>query len=223
NRKYIVVSLALSVCVTACGSAFYGSMSRDIFTVAVLGKGNNASAVISYKSRNYIIDLSGHYKNPQYVGKYLSDKDIESVDCIILTSDVHSLYSSYASELEFTNIENWFVMGNTSPYKNGNSIFFDDNGCQIENSDYKIRYDGEALTITFGNSEMCLISAKSEVPDHIGLIVFYGNIPKESEMICDGKSIYLDEKEAVSYQYAGMNNFKTEMSADGTYKIIEMK
>ncbi|MDE5619352.1 MAG: ComEC/Rec2 family competence protein, partial [Ruminococcus sp.] len=223
NRKYIVVSVALSVCVTACGSAFYGSMSRDIFTVAVLGKGNNASAVISYKSRNYIIDLSGHYKNPQYVGKYLSDKDIESVDCIILTSDVHSLYSSYASELEFTNIENWFVMGNTSPYKNGNSIFFDDNGYQIENSDYKIRYDGEALTITFGNSEMCLISAKSEVPDHIGLIVFYGNIPKDSEMICDGKSIYLDEKEAVSYQYAGMNNFKTEMSADGTYKIIEMK
>ena len=223
NRKYIAVSIALSVCVTACGSAFYGSMSRDIFTVAVLGKGNNASAVISYKSRNYIIDLSGHYKNPQYVGKYLSDNDIESIDCIMLTSDVHSLYSPYASELEFTDIENWFVMGNTVPCKNGNFTFFDDNGCQIENSDYRIRYDGEALKITFGRSEMCLISAKSKVPDHIGLTVFYGNIPKDSEMICDGKSIYLDEKEAVSYQYAGMNNFKTEMSADGTYKIIEMK
>ncbi len=223
NRKYIAISIALTVCITVCGSSFYRSISRDVFTVAVLGKGNNASAVISYKSRNYVIDLSGHYKNPQYVGKYLSENDIESVDCILLTSNIHSLYSSYSSELESTDIDNWFVTGNTVPYKNGNFTFFDDNGCQIENSDYKISYDGEALKITFGKSEMCLISAKSEVPANSGLNVFYGNIPKDSEMMCDGKSIYLDEKEAVSYQYAGMNNFKTEMSADGTYKIIEMK
>ncbi len=70
---------------------------------------------------------------------------------------------------------------------------------------------------------MCLLSAKSGVSGNNGLTVFYGNIPKDSEMVCDGKSIYLDEKEAVSYQYAGMNNFKTEIYKDGTYKIIEMK
>lgn len=223
NRKYTAVSIALSVFVTACGSALYNNMNRDIFTVAVLGKGSNASVVVSYKSRNYVVDLSGHYKNPQYVGKYLSENGIRSVDCIFLADDIYSLYSSYYSELESTNIENWFITGNAVPCKNGNFTFFDENGCQIENSDYKIRYDGEALKITFGRSEMCLTSAKSEVPDNSGLTVFYGNIPKNSEMICDGKSIYLDEKEAVSYRYAGMNNFKTEMSADGTYKIIEMK
>lgn len=223
NRKYTAVSIALSVFVTACGSALYNNMNRDIFTVAVLGKGSNASVVVSYKSRNYVVDLSGHYKNPQYVGKYLSENGIRSVDCIFLADDIYSLYSSYSSELESTDIEKWFITGNTVPCKNGNFTFFDDNGCQIENSDYTIRYDGEALKITFGRSEMCLTSAKSEVPDNSGLTVFYGNIPKNSEMICDGKSIYLDEKEAVSYQYAGMNNFKTEMSADGTYKIIEMK
>lgn len=223
NRKYTAISIALSVFVTACGSALYNNMNRDIFTVAVLGKGSNASVVVSYKSRNYVVDLSGHYKNPQYVGKYLSENGIRSVDCIFLADDIYSLYSSYSSELESTDIEKWFITGNTVPCKNGNFTFFDDNGCQIENSDYTIRYDGEALKITFGRSEMCLTSAKSEVPDNSGLTVFYGNIPKNSEMICDGKSIYLDEKEAVSYQYAGMNNFKTEMSADGTYKIIEMK
>lgn len=223
NRKYTAISIALSVFVTACGSALYNNMNRDIFTVAVLGKGSNASVVVSYKSRNYVVDLSGHYKNPQYVGKYLSENGIRSVDCIFLADDIYSLYSSYSSELESTDIEKWFITGNTVPCKNGNFTFFDDNGCQIENSDYTIRYDGEALKIIFGRSEMCLTSAKSEVPDNSGLTVFYGNIPKNSEMICDGKSIYLDEKEAVSYQYAGMNNFKTEMSADGTYKIIEMK
>lgn len=223
NRKYTAVSIALSVFVTACGSALYNNMNRDIFTVAVLGKGSNASVVVSYKSRNYVVDLNGHYKNPQYVGKYLSENGIRSVDCIFLADDIYSLYSSYSSELESTDIEKWFITGNAVPCKDGNFTFFDENGCQIENSDYTIRYDGEALKITFGRSEMCLTSAKSEVPDNSGLTVFYGNIPKNSEMICDGKSIYLDEKEAVSYQYAGMNNFKTEMSADGTYKIIEMK
>lgn len=223
NRKYTAVSIALSVFVTACGSALYNNMNRDIFTVAVLGKGSNASVVVSYKSRNYVVDLSNNYKNPQYVGKYLSENGIRNVDCIFLADDIYSLYSSYSSELESTDIEKWFITGNTVPCKNGNFTFFDDNGCQIENSDYTIRYDGEALKITFGRSEMCLTSAKSEVPDNSGLTVFYGNIPKNSEMICDGKSIYLDEKEAVSYRYAGMNNFKTEMSADGTYKIIEMK
>lgn len=223
NRKYTAVSIALSVFVTACGSALYNNMNRDIFTVAVLGKGSNASVVVSYKSRNYVVDLSGHYKNPQYVGKYLSENGIRSVDCIFLADDIYSLYSSYYSELESTNIENWFITGNAVPCKNGNFTFFDENGCQIENSDYTIRYDGETLEIIFGESEMCFVSAKDSIPENNGLTVFYGNIPKNSEMICDGKSIYLDEKEAVSYQYAGMNNFKTEMSADGTYKIIEMK
>lgn len=223
NRKYTAFSIALSVFVTACGSALYNNMNSDIFTVAVLGKGSNASVVVSYKSRNYVVDLSGHYKNPQYVGKYLSENGIRSVDCIFLANDIYSLYSSYSSELESTDIEKWFITGNTVPCKDGNFIFFDENGCQIENSDYTIRYDGETLEIIFGGSEMRFVSAKDSVPKNNGLTVFYGNVPKNSEMICDGKSIYLDEKEAVSYQYAGMNNFKTEMSADGTYKIIEMK
>lgn len=223
NRKYTAVSIALSVFVTACGSALYNNMNRDIFTVAVLGKGSNASVVVSYKSRNYVVDLNGHYKNPQYVGKYLSENGIRSVDCIFLADDIYSLYSSYSSELESTDIEKWFITGNAVPCKDGNFTFFDENGCQIENSDYTIRYDGETLEIIFGESEMCFVSAKDSIPENNGLTVFYGNIPKNSEMICDGKSIYLDEKEAVSYQYAGMNNFKTEMSADGTYKIIEMK
>lgn len=223
NRKYIAVATALSVCITAFGSALYSGMKRDIFTVAVLGRGNNASVVISYRSRNYVIDLSGHYKNPQYVEKYLSQNGIDSVDCIMLASNIHSLYLSYSSELEFTDVENWFITGKTVPYQNGNFIFFDNNGCEIESSDYKIRYNGEILKITFCKSEMCFVSAKSEFSADNGLTVFYGSIPKDSEMICDGKSIYLDEKEAVSYQYSGMNNFKTEMSADVTYKIIEMK
>lgn len=223
NRKYIAVATALSVCITAFGSALYSGMKRDIFTVAVLGRENNASVVISYRSRNYVIDLSGHYKSPQYVGKYLSQNGIDSVDCIMLASNIHSLYLSYSSELEFMDVKNWFITGNIVPYQNGNFIFFDNNGCEIESSDYRIRYDGEILKITFGKSEMCFVSTKSEVSANNGLTVFYGKIPKDSEMICDGKSIYLDEKEAVSYQYSGMNNFKTEMSADGIYKIIEMK
>ncbi len=223
NRKYTAVSIALSVGITACCSALYTNISRDVFTVAVLGKGNNASVVISYRSRNYVIDLSGHYKSPQYVGKYLSRNGIESVDFILLADNVHSLYSSYSSELEFTDVKNWFIAGNTAPHKNGKFILCDRNGCKIENSEYKIRYVDGVLTITFGNSEMCLLSAKSGVSGNNGLTVFYGNIPKDSEMVCDGKSIYLDEKEAVSYQYAGMNNFKTEIYKDGTYKIIEMK
>ncbi|MDE6665562.1 MAG: ComEC/Rec2 family competence protein [Ruminococcus sp.] len=222
NRKYIAVSIALSVYLTALCSVFYRNISRDIFTVAVLGRGNNASVVVSYKSRNYVIDFSD-YKNPQYVGKYLSDNGIESVDFISLENDVHSLYASYSSELKFIDVKNWFITGNTVPCENRNFTFFDDNGYKVENSEYKIIYADGVLKIIFGESEMTFMSAKSEVPENNGLTVFYGKIPKDSEMICDGKSIYLDEKESVTYKYSGMNNFKTEISADGTYKIIEMK
>lgn len=222
NRKYIAISIALSVYLTALCSVFYRNISRDIFTVAILGRGNNASVVVSYKSRNYVIDF-GNYKNPQYVGKYLSDNGIESVDFISLENDVHSLYASYSSELEFTNVKNWFITGNTVPCENRNFTFFDNNGYKVENSKYKISYIDGVLKIIFGESEMTFISAKSEVPENNGLTVFYGKIPKDSEMICDGKSIYLDENKSVTYKYSGMNNFKTEISADGTYKIIEMK
>ena len=223
NRKYTAVSIALSIGINILCSFLYSNINRNIFTVAVLGKENNASVVISYGKRNYIIDLSGHYKSPQYVGKYLSQNGIARVDVILLSDNVNSLYSSYSSELGFTDIREWYIIGKRLPHKKGKFVISKINTFEAENSKYKIRYYSGALTITFGNFEMRILSAKSGISENRGLTVFYGNIPKDSEILCDGKNIYLDEKEAVSYQYAGMNNFKTEIYKDGTYKIIEMK
>lgn len=222
NRKYISLAVAVSVAVTFMCSEVYMRSGYDRFTVAVTGRNNSASVIVSYHDSSYVIDLD-NYRNPEYVSKYLSDNNVKNVEYIILHGSVQSLYPSYVSELYSVKVNNWLAYGNTAPCGNTDVLLFDDDGYEIKTSDYSIAYSGGILRIVYKGSEMTFVSAKSEVPENRGLTVFYGRITKDTEMQCDGYSIYLDEKESAQYEYSGMNNFKAEFSANGEFRISNLK
>lgn len=223
NRRFTAFVTAFSVGFTCAVSGFQRNARREIFTTAVLGRGNNAVAVVSYKNRNYIFDLSGHYKSAEYAEKYVAENALGTVDLISLENHANALYATYAEKFAFTEVREWYTGTEISGFSGGNSVIFGSDGYKIENSGYTITYADGTLDIVFGDSEMVISSAKDGISEKNALSVYYGNIPKKAGMICDGKSIYLDKKENIFYKYSGMNNFKAEISADGTYKIKNLK
>lgn len=56
--------------------------------------------VVSYRGNTDVIDLSGNYRNSDYVRKYLKDNGEDHVSDVILTENVHSQYSAYFEDIE---------------------------------------------------------------------------------------------------------------------------
>lgn len=222
KRKCISFAVAVSIAVTFIGSEMYINSAYNKFRIAVVGRNENASVVISFHDKNYVIDLND-YRNPRYVSKYLSENNTDSIDYIILHGNVQSLYLSYINEFDSVKVKNWLVYGNTPPCGNRDAVLFNDNGYEIKSGDYSIIYSGGILRVIYKNSEITFVPAKSDIPENRGLTIFYGKITKNTEMQCDGYSIYLDGKENVSYKYSGMNNFITEISGNGKFTISNLK
>lgn len=218
NRRYISLSIAMSVAITCICPQIYSNSGYDKFRVAVVGRSTSAAVIVSFRNSNYIIDMTG-YKNPQYVSKYLSENNIDNVEYMILHGNVHSLYPSYMGELDSVEVRNCMTYGNISPCENDNIVTFD-SGYEIKTDDYSITYADDILRIIYGNSEMTFVSAKDNVPQCRGLTVFYGRITKDTDVKCDGRSIYLDSKDNV--EYSGMNNFETEVDINGNFIIHEL-
>lgn len=217
NRRYISLGIAFSICFTYLGTEFYKYSGYDKFKVAVVGKSNKASVIVSYHNKSYVIDLDD-YRNPRYASKYLSENNIDNVECIILHGSIQSLYPVYLNKLDSVKVNNWLAYGNIPPCQNNDVVIFDDS-YEIKAHDYSITYSDNVVRIIYENSEITLVSTKNDVPTNRGLTVFYDRIVKDTVMQCDNKSIYLDNKKDIDYKYSGMNNFCIEVMKDNDFKI----
>lgn len=217
NRRYISLGIAFSICFTYLGTEFYKYSGYDKFKVAVVGKSNKASVIVSYHNKSYVIDLDD-YRNPRYASKYLSENNIDNVECIILHGSIQSLYPVYLDKLDSVKVNNWLAYGNIPPCKNNDVVTFDDS-YEIKAHDYSITYSDNVVRIVYENSEITLASTKNDVPTNRGFTVFYDRIVKDTVMQCDNKSIYLDNKKDIDYKYSGMNNFCIEVMKDNDFRI----
>lgn len=211
DRKRIVsLSVALSMVFCSLTMITIDKTRKNDMIIAVLGRGNNASVVISYGEKTDIIDLSGHYRSAEYVRKYLSENGINNIDTLILTEKIASQDLNYETALSLFEVNRRLAFNDIQIYSDrlqllGDSEFFIDSG------DYIIEYDNKTLKVIYHDSVVSVSPAKD---NHYtdGLSVYYGNITKTTE-IYDTDSIYLDE---------GINNFEIVISDDGEYRIRRM-
>ncbi len=215
NRRYISLSIVISVLFVFTGTKLYEFADYNKFKVVVLGRNDNAVVIVSYQSHNYIIDLDD-YKNPDYADKYISENNIKSIEYLILHGSTQSLYPSYINKVNIIN--NCLAYGNIPPCGYDKTVTFNDS-YEIKSDDYNITYSDDILRILYNGCEMTFISTKNEIPENRGLTVFYNKIVKDTVMQCDGKSIYLDEKKTIDYEYSGMNNFCVEFVGNGDFEI----
>ncbi len=194
KRKFLGTAVIMSFAVFSVFCTSYSVWRYNNFIVSVIGQGRNVSVVINYKGDTNIIDISGNYHSPQYIRKYLGVNSISSVNNLVITKNMNSLYSSYISELKY--------------YKINNLSFSDD--FSMKNS-FSCEYKDGILVINFNNSKIILSPAK-ENNHYDGLNVFYGNLPPDIN-----SNIYLGEYD--NGEFSDMNNFEIIVYNDGVYRI----
>ncbi|MBQ8297140.1 MAG: ComEC/Rec2 family competence protein [Ruminococcus sp.] len=214
SRKYTAIMIAGVLAIFVICSSVSNDTARDQFKIAVLGSGTNATAVISYKGRTDVIDLSGHYKSPRYVRRYLALNGISEIQTLSLTADIYSQYSSYRSALALVDIENKFsskTLCLPDGFEN-DTVSFENSTLKMVNNKYSISLGGGVLRVDYGNQCVSILHTNSEVPEDTDFAVRYGNITKETVLHPDGRTIYLDEVDEIFYPYSDMNNFELILS-----------
>ncbi|NLT10454.1 MAG: hypothetical protein GXY08_13300, partial [Ruminococcus sp.] len=159
-----------------------------------------------------VIDLSGHYKSPEYVSRFLKTNDITSVDTTVLTRDVQSQYSAYSSSLGSAVPDKWIISGDTPIYGESSVENMGDGGCTWENDGRRISYSGRVLTVEASGKRLVIAPADilpEELPS-ADLLIIYGKAKQGYELPEGCEAIYLDKKEENSF-----NNFTVTISDSG--------
>ncbi|MCM1529571.1 MAG: ComEC family competence protein [Alistipes sp.] len=146
KRRSVVIALAISLAVFTMSFTAMRNTSAEMFTIAFLGKNSIGAVVVSYRDTAAVVDLNGHYKNPQYAAKYITEKGLDDVSLLILTENVQSLYASYLSEMELFTIAAVCTDGN----KVGDSKAFYGN-YQADVGEFSVEVEENRLKIVFGD------------------------------------------------------------------------
>lgn len=183
--------------------------NENALTIAVLGRGNNAAVVLTDGTRTDIFDLSGHYRSPEYVRKYLMIKGIDHVDSLILSRNSPSQSVAYSYRLE-----PFADYGESVGYK---EICIENEEYEFRGENVTVNYDGNELIIDGGAVVNFMPSKDNRISDN-GLAVYYGNITKTT-VIPPQNCIFLDDTDEFADVISGMNNFEIIISGSGQYKI----
>jgi hypothetical protein len=196
SRKAVSTALAAVVFANTAISSIYGAVTANRLTIAVLGEKNCMAAVISKGSENIVVDMGGTGNNEKYTAKYLTQKGIRDIDCLVLTGNADSKYSAYLNELNYCGIDAIQKMADIT------------DTITLENNAYTAEINGGILHITGENFDIVFLSAKADCEINSELYIYYGNIPKSAELF--ENSIALSEFG---------NNFEIIPESEGEYKI----
>ena len=217
KRRAVVVAISAAVVVFSCTLLTQTMIRRNTFRIAVLGKGSSAAIVVSCSGRRDVFDLSGNYRNPQYVRKYLMCDGADKADSIVLTRNIQAQYSAYASCLSFFPSQTWIASGETPVFGGEEVQLYGEEGFSFSTDDYSAEMVGETLTIN-RNGTSISFSPAAEISGESDLAVCYGEISRGTQLQTDG-TIYLDTKPGTDYRYSGINNFEMTITKSGIPQI----
>jgi len=209
SRRFIFVCMSLSLAFMFIASGIVRMMKNSVLTVAVLGKGSNTVVVVCKGGSADIIDLSGHYRSPSYVRKYLTRNGISSVDNIVMTAKVQSAYSAYEKELEFIDVGKWLIFADTdiASVNVSNIEYFCDAELSVERVDLRVIYDDGILTVADENGEISFVKYVDIDAVNSDVTVCYGKTTNRENT--RDNVIFNDDD----------NNFEIVLSQKGSCKI----
>lgn len=194
NRKSINIIIALGFIFIAGYNILYTALEKDTLKIAFLGRNQNLSLVLNYNGNTDIIDLSGHYKSPDYVRKYLSRNHINNINNLLITKKSASSESSYKSAMQLNNIKNIYSCSSEE--------------IKIKYKNYIIEYHDSIVDISFGKYSVCVSPYKySGTAD---IFVFYG---KSKNIDLNGSYIIYNKN---------FNNFCINLS-ENSFKIRRLQ
>lgn len=207
SRRVTAWAAAFGCAVLFLGSAVNSRTAYDSFRVAVLGKGNNAAVVVTYKGRADVIDLSGSSSSPDYVSKYLTSNNMSHADILVLTDNVQAQYSAYMAVFDRIDTGECFAAGDTPVYGSHDTSLFGEDGYAYSTGDYYAAYKNGVLTVRYGGSAVSFAESGAQTEDTEGMCVYYGTSPVKTE---NEETLYLSD-------YG--NCFVITLNYDGGHKI----
>ncbi len=206
DRRITGVCTAAALCAVFISSFISGNIRSRCMTIAVLGRGSKAAVVITSGSRADVIDLSGDYRSPYYVRKYLMRSGYKDVSGLFLTERPHSQYTSYLGALEYIDCEKIYTYVDTYIY-GVESENWGDRGFSFSYGTRSVTYDRGILTAGFGKTRISILPSGTEADSEAALCVWYGG----------NKSA--DAGEGMNVGVNCDNNFEIILYSDGEYSI----
>ena len=203
SRKAVAVGTALSIAFFGVFSKAETDKRKKDFIVAVLGNGRDAAVVVACMGACDIVDISGNYRSPAYVSRYLAVNGISEVDHFVLTKNAASLYPAYMEKFGFVDIDEYFIPADVGTADH----VFDENGFSIDRSAYSIRYSEGVLNVVYGAESVTVQPASSENAAENGWDIRYGLPEKGAERAAG--AVYLD---------SGRNNIEIVLSEKGSFE-----
>ncbi|MBQ8180733.1 MAG: ComEC/Rec2 family competence protein [Ruminococcus sp.] len=199
NRALTAGAMAAVFCGVMIIAAITERSAQNSLRIALLGKGSNTAAVISYKGTTRIFDVSGYYNSPVYVRKYLTENGISYADSVLFAENEPSQYSAYISELDPIKVGEWY---------SGEELF--SAGSKAVNVGEEIRFSDEELELIFKKESLSV--------DFCGTKISIASSGKKKSFVVSGEilpqDILIDKEEKF-----GVNNFELKLSEDGTYEF----
>lgn len=202
KQRYIALMTAGCIAVMALMSSVNKYINKDVFRAAVLGSGSNASVVIMSGDRTDIIDLSGNYKAPKYVKKYLNQNGVSHIQTLTFTERAPSQYTAYMSSLELFQVQSMYSEYDAAASRRDVECFGEQE-FELKNDNYFAKYSDRVLTIEYNGVSLVFAPASSENILSADAVFYYGRRKKNSKLSEDG--FYLDD----------MNNTEVIFSSSG--------
>ena len=207
NRRYICITVTAAIVFLFIGSSVWYTNRSSKVIIAVLGKGNNASLVISSNGSANIVDLSGHYRSADYVRKYLTCNGISGVDTVMFTEKVNSSFASYDKELEFTDIGQWLAVGENDISVGDSDVTFLGKSADIKSGNVSISWKDDIIFVRAVGKNICFTRKKKNVSADCDMTVICGNAP-DPHVTADN-TLFIN----------GNNNFEIVLSGAGSINI----
>ncbi|MBO4877155.1 MAG: ComEC/Rec2 family competence protein [Ruminococcus sp.] len=177
SRRITAVLISAAMVSAAAVSVVVNRSRYNTLTAAVLGENGRAAIVVTYRGRADVIDLSGYYSDPRYVRKYLSVNGISSVDTVILTDKVQSLYSAYAEELALCDIGTWIISGDAPVSEEDKAVMLTEGEAEIDTESLHYSLSDGILTVSLPDGKRLMTVHRYDTPCDTadGAEIIYGS------------------------------------------------
>lgn len=166
--RAVALATAASFALLLAGQTVYRLGERSCFLLTVFGRDDNAVVVISYQGKTDVIDLTGYYRNADYVEAYLEEYGITHLNAICLMKRSAQLRVTYQDALENRTAEEAVVSVDCWLPESTDLL-----GAAVQKADaftladtaYTVTYADGLVQIQYGTLRFCVGTQQSALPD----------------------------------------------------------
>ncbi|MCD7958771.1 MAG: hypothetical protein LUF89_04480 [Ruminococcus sp.] len=136
--------------------------------MTVLGKTGEAVVVLCYQGKIDVIDLTGNYKNPEYIKYFLTDNGVREISTLCLTKRSTQLRVCYEETLAHITATEAVVSTDCHMLEGTtlcSAIPQKSDEFYLNDATYSAAVQDETVQLTYGNLHFCIVTKMSDLPE----------------------------------------------------------